>query len=168
MGLFDNAGLFKKDFEGKTVFFPWGSMGKGYVVPTVAEDERLRRVIKISNMVIMFAIAASYIIFLGSLVPLAIICPISFAWYVIWVHITTKGMSQSYEIFNVAEARRNVIQSYNLSTLVAAEVIFLVFLAGGVQIVMDGHQVAVGVFFVMLFGLGSAAAGYMIMQKIKR
>jgi len=118
-------------------------------------------------MVIMFGIAVSCIIFLGYLVPLAIICPISFAWYVIWVRKTTKGMQQSYEVFNVAEARRNVIHSYNLSTLIVVAVIFLALFGGSVRMVMDGHEVTIGVLCIIFFGLGSATAGYMIMQKLK-
>jgi hypothetical protein len=44
MGYFDGiaANYFKTDGEGRHVFFPWGILGSGYLVPTDAEYERLR------------------------------------------------------------------------------------------------------------------------------
>ena len=44
MGYFDalTSGTFKTTPDGKRLFFPWGTLGRGYIVGTETDYERLR------------------------------------------------------------------------------------------------------------------------------
>lgn len=48
MGYFDGltAGSFKTDAQGRELFFFWGKLGKGRVIPSEAEGEAVRRYLK--------------------------------------------------------------------------------------------------------------------------
>ena len=60
MGYFDaiTSGSFKTAPDGRQLFFPWGVIGHGYVIPTDAEYHRLRRQTKIYTAVSLALIIA--------------------------------------------------------------------------------------------------------------
>jgi len=49
MGYFNDLadGCFKTSRDGKTLFYPWGWLGRGYVVPSAKISERLRRQMRV-------------------------------------------------------------------------------------------------------------------------
>ena len=48
MGYFDalTSSSFKTTEDGRRLFFPWGTLGRGYAIPSEEEFERLRRRVK--------------------------------------------------------------------------------------------------------------------------
>ena len=80
MGYFDGlvSGAFKKDAAGHTVFYPWGILGKGYVVPSVVEEERLRSFLKTMYMILLPGIIIIQVVF-GAWVNFVIVIPVYIA-----------------------------------------------------------------------------------------
>ena len=64
MGYFDGltSGSFKTAEDGRKLFFPWGVLGRGYVLASEQDDARLRRQLKVYMMV-----SLALIIFTGPL-----------------------------------------------------------------------------------------------------
>jgi hypothetical protein len=58
MGYFDGltAASFKKDAEGRDLFFVWGKLGKGRVIPSEADGAWVRRYLKIYYVCVLVAI----------------------------------------------------------------------------------------------------------------
>ena len=58
MGYFDGlaAASFKKDAEGRDLFFIWGKLGKGRVIPCAADSAWVRRYLKIYYVCVLVAI----------------------------------------------------------------------------------------------------------------
>lgn len=57
------GGRFKSAQDGSRLFFPWHSRGSGYVITSEQDDERLRRQIKVYEIVTLILIAAVPLIF---------------------------------------------------------------------------------------------------------
>ena len=82
---------FRRDHWGKLVFYPWGVLGKGYIVEDAALAKRIRRFLKIY-----------YITFFGVLIlssatvgPLGILVlvPVGFIIWPIKVHLWSRQMA---------------------------------------------------------------------------
>lgn len=58
MGYFDGltAASFKKDAEGRDLFFLWGKLGKGRVIPSETEGAWVRRYLKLYYIAVLVAI----------------------------------------------------------------------------------------------------------------
>jgi hypothetical protein len=59
------GGRFKSAQDGSRLFFPWHSRGSGYVITSEQDDERLRRQIKVYEIVTLILIAAVPLIFVA-------------------------------------------------------------------------------------------------------
>ena len=168
MGYFDGlvSGAFKKDAAGHTVFYPWGILGKGYVVPSVVEEERLRSFLKTMYMILLPGIIIIQVVF-GAWVNFVIVIPVYIAWYVMWVRRTTAGMQVSVEKLAMGEAYKNSARSHNLPTLIVLEIFALGFVAIGLWMLSLGKEPVIAGLCVGFFGLCAVAIGYMIKQKVK-
>src|SRR2546423_6289468 len=81
MGYFDGlaSGSLKKDGEGRTVFYPFGVLGKGRVLPDEAAEQRVR-----AFLVRYYKVSLLVIIGVGALVNWAwsvALVPIFIAWF---------------------------------------------------------------------------------------
>ena len=49
MGYFDGLtdGIFKTDSEGRFLFYPWGVLGKGYVLPDDSKKQEVRQFVSL-------------------------------------------------------------------------------------------------------------------------
>lgn len=74
MGYFEaisNSG-FKRDEHAMTVFYPWGVLGRGRVLPDAETETQLRRFVRYYNMAAVVSIIAVAVL-LGALVSLALL-----------------------------------------------------------------------------------------------
>ncbi|MCB1682095.1 MAG: hypothetical protein H6858_09520 [Rhodospirillales bacterium] len=167
MGYFDGlvSGIFKKDVAGNSVFYPWGIMGRGYVIRSAAEEERLRRSVK-RMYIIMLPVVVGVQISFGPWPNVAIVL-LFMVGFTLWTWRVTEGMERSTEKLGVGEAYRNSAKSHNLPTLIILEIISLLFVVAGAWMVLDGHDIVIGVLCALFFAFCAAAIGYMIKQKVK-
>lgn len=79
-----------KTQDGKSVFFPWSSLGKGYILPDKAKKEAVAQFLKIFYVVAVIAIIISILTGLTLLIPVVVVAAI---WF--WAHtnMLTKGLA---------------------------------------------------------------------------
>ncbi len=53
---------FQKDATGKTLFYPWGFFGKGYLVENEAAEQVLRRFIRVSEILMLVGVIGAFIL----------------------------------------------------------------------------------------------------------
>ncbi len=167
MGYFDGlvSGSFKTDAAGNSVFYPWGIMGKGYILRTVAEEEKLRGALKLNYMIMLPAIIIIQIA-VGAWLNF-ILVPVYIVLFTLWVHHTTRGLERSFEKITVAESYKSSAKAHNLPTLILLEIFAIGFVAIGFWMIAEGEPIMVPVFCIVLFGAAALAIGYMIVQKVK-
>lgn len=167
MGYFDGLteACFKKSNLGKTIFYPWGSLGKGFLVLEPQKEAQLRKFSRLAFWVPVLIITISHVAF-GVWASL-----IFFVFYTIIFLVLLKkytaGLPVATERLGFREAYRNSAKHHNLFTLLAFEIVALSFLAMGVMFVNEGRENALGIFAIILFSFTAIAIGYMIIYKIK-
>ncbi|HUK99433.1 MAG TPA: hypothetical protein VLX29_01115 [Nitrospirota bacterium] len=134
MGYFDGLAdvSFKTDEQGKTIFYPWGIFGKGYIIPEDKKD-RFRFTIK-RYLQMCVPLTFVFSIFLNLLLFFFIILPL---YFVIWVKTSTRGLATSSDKFTLAAATNKFARKYNWATFWFLEIISFLFILAGIFIL--GH-----------------------------
>jgi len=167
MGYFDGLtdASFKMDDKGNTVYYPWGIFGKGYILP---EDRKIsfRQSIK-RHITVFLTLAILSAVFLKGSLAIFYILPFYMLGYVLWMNKKIKGLPISPDKLTFADSTSNSARSLNLTTLWLLEIIALLFVLGGISIlVARPKQWIVGLSAVVFFGWGVYVFGKMI--KIKK
>ncbi len=113
MGYFDGLTdvLFKKDEKGNTIFYPWGILGKGYVIPDDKKDG-FRLIIK-RLLLISVPLAITFSMFMSLPRFFLIIVPLYFFICAIWLKVNTRGLAKSSEKLNLVDTTKNSPNTYN-------------------------------------------------------
>jgi Ca2+/Na+ antiporter len=169
MGYFDGlaSGIIKKDKDNKPVYYPWGVLGKGYVLPDAERENAIK------NMVILF-----YQIFFGVffihiflLKNILILVALTIALVVLFLlksRQLTKDCPKSDEKLTLKEGYTNSAKAHNKTVLWILLVVAVLFTLGGIVLLFSGKTLALGLFGTILFGASSAAIYYMIQVKNKQ
>jgi hypothetical protein len=166
MGYFDGLtdGLFKSDHEGKTLFYPWGVLGKGFILPNSDKKQEIRRFVKLYYVVSLPLVLLTGIT-VGWLYSFALVPPL-ILWYWLRVNRLLASVSTTTEKLKIGEAYRSSARSHNLSTLWFLEVASLLFVVSGIFILfISPHNWFAGLMSVIFFGACALAIGYMINAK---
>jgi hypothetical protein len=151
-GLTDAA--FKTDAEGRVLFFPWGVLGRGYVLPDQDAHQRLRgqmRTLYIVGMPLMILLVV-----IGQPMILASLLPVMLVAQLAMVRVWTRGLEPASESMTMGEAYRNSANSHGAPTLWVLLVCSVLLTFGAVFIVVAGEVLAGGVataFFLSASGL---------------
>ena len=164
MGYFEGitASYFKTDKEGNTVFYPYGILGKGYILP---EERKVlfRRLIK-KYMQISLPLAIATTMFLKWWLVLLFVFPFYLLAYAIWMNKLTKNFKKSTDKLTLSESTTNSARSHNLTTLWLLEIGSLLFVIVGIFIVItspkDWYR---GILSIAFFGF----TGYVGLKMIK-
>ncbi len=164
MGYFDGLadGTFKKDSQGNTVFYPWGVLGKGRVIPDEETRVRLRNFVKLYYQITLPVIIVLSVFRLWLLLVPATIGLV--AWFLIHTRTLLKDCPLSTEKLTLKEGYRNSAASHNKPTLWILLVFSLLMVAGGLFLLIAG-KVLIGLGALVMFGLCSAAFIYMLKSK---
>ena len=180
MGYFDGLsdGSFKLDRQGRWVFYPWGALGKGYVLPDEARKDRIRQFVKRYLLVtlplsILFGVAFSNValsrrltVWTGVLIGLL---PLDFVGSIVFYGWRTarllEGFRVSEEKLRIAEAYRNSAKSHNLAILIFFFVLSALFVVAGLWLISQ-NRVMVGALSVALFGACTVGIGFMLKAKL--
>jgi hypothetical protein len=184
MGYFDGIvdGNFKTTPDGLMLFYPYGTFGKGYIIPTLEKKQELRGVFKRFTI---FSLIVVLISTWGLFLPIRIL---SFPWWVagsIYLAIIaalsfanrslskrlTNGLIQVEQKLTLAEEYRNSAKSHNMLVLVLLELASLFCVATGILVLLNNSAAWYfrlnGVLSILFFGFCSIVIGYMIKVKLK-
>lgn len=165
MGYFDalSDGCFKRAGS-NWVFFPWGTLGRGYTIPSDAEYLAIRSSVKCYLLISLPLIVFGGFVF-GWLVSLLLLPPIGL-FYLLRVRSLTKRLGTSNERLTIRESYRAQATSHSTWLLWVLEVASIFFVVVGVLILLaDPQGLLVGLAGIVFFGLCAVAIGYMIRAK---
>jgi hypothetical protein len=154
MGYFDalTSSYFKTGQDGRKLFFPWGVIGRGYVVPSEEHYERLRKPLKLYMIVSLTAIIVAAMAF-STLATLAL-GGAFMVFYAVWSRQLLKGLSASDERLSLTESMTTQALTHNTFAIWALEIASLLLVAGGVAIFfIDPAQWLSGLAAIVFFGL---------------
>jgi len=183
--LVDNS--FKRDDSGRTLYYPWGPLGRGFIVESEETIERVRNILKYIATIPFFClffliclyVAPFFDVFISIdiLISLLFITLFSTIFFVFWFYFFTKKITsplqKSNEKLRVSETHGRFVRSCHLPTLVFIEIILIIVFAAGIFFTQSGlvkswdDQFSI-YFFIELGGLGALSVGYLIFAKIRQ
>lgn len=168
MGYFDGlaASSFKTNKEGQVIFYPWGKMGKGHIVPTEEKQAQLRQLVKLQYMV-AFPLILVVQIALGWQYSLVLL-PVLSVWYYFSVKKHLKDLPKTDEKITVKESVASSVKAYDNVTLWILLIASLFFvLCGIVFLIFLEEEWVLATMMTAIFVACSAIFAYMIKQKNK-
>ncbi|MEX1036299.1 MAG: hypothetical protein WDZ54_10100 [Sneathiella sp.] len=111
MGILDSLvdPFFKKDEEGRTLYFPWGNSGSAIVIDSDETERKIRKFLKLTFLAIFVAFIVFVNLFEGWW-ALTII-PVYLVWFYVGIRILTKDLPRSPEKLYVSEMRLKQAQT---------------------------------------------------------
>jgi Ca2+/Na+ antiporter len=169
MGYFDGlaSGIIKKDKNNNAVYYPWGVLGKGYVLPDAVRETTIK------NMVILlyqlfFGLFFVHLFLLKNIPIFAVLTIVLIAWFLFKSHQLTKDCPKSDEKLTLKEGYINSAKAHNKTVLWILLVVAVLFTIGGIAMLVSGKLFLPGLIMTLLFGASSAAIYYMIQVKNKQ
>jgi hypothetical protein len=158
--------LFKKSESGENLFYPWGIIGKGYVVSSESELSRIRSALKVYYLV-MFLAMGICIYFLNWLYAAG--CAIlGLGGYAVWSATVTRWMVASAERLRYSESLAQSLPYYSTWVLVVLSLLsFIFFLTGGFMIYMDPSEWMMGLLCLVFFGVATVTLIFMTRTKLR-
>lgn len=168
MGYFEGlaSGSLKKDANGRTVFYPFGVLGKGSILPDELAEHRVRQFM-VRYYKICFAVSTGLMVF-GYRLWLLALLPVFVAWFIFSTKSLVSGFPFSDSKLTFKEASANSAKAQNTTTLWVLLVCSVVFVLGGIFISTSAHELKqqlIGFFSVAFFGFASVAIAYMLWAK---
>jgi hypothetical protein len=158
MGYFDGltAAAFKKDSQGRDLFFIWGKLGKGRVVPTETDGVAVRSYLK-----------NYYICLIVGIVPMIMLAGKSFEprWFLAIgifmvlalaalapLFLRTRHWAVADERLTYREAMSASAAAHGAVTLWLLTAVGALFVAGGLLLMLATDATLVGLLIVLFFG----------------
>ena len=166
MGYFDalTSSYFKTAQDGRKHYFPWGIWGRGYVVPTEADYNRLQRKMKTALIIWLVVIVATASLrhYMVALVAAALFI----AFHAIWTRSLVRGLPPSDERLSWGESMGTQARAHGAGTLWALLIITLLLVAGGVfLLIVEPEAWLAALAVIVLFGVGAAVFVRMLMMQ---
>ena len=169
MGYFDGlaSGIIKKDKDNNPVYYPWGVLGKGYVLPSAERETEIK------NMVILFyqlffGVFFVHLFLLKNALIFALLVLALVIWFLVKSKQLTKDCPKSGEKLTLKEGYTNSAKAHNKTVLWILLVVAFIATLGGIALLFSGKQFILGLIMTLLFGASSAAIYYMIQVKNKQ
>ena len=165
MEIFDGLvnGMFKKDSDGNTLFYPWGILASGFVLRSDIDEKAIRGFIKKCFLFLVPFVLFQVIIKFWFSFSLVIVFTV---WYLYKINNLTKGLSKSTESLTLDESIHNSVKSYSWIILIVMEVVLITGLVGSFVLLFRQYTF-VSVLGIMVFFLCSGLGGRMIYIKFK-
>jgi hypothetical protein len=116
---------FKTAADGGRLFFPWGAFGRGYVIPTEEDFERLRRRMKYALIVPLPIFFVAFI--WKGVVGVGAIALLFFVVWTCWLHLECRRFQVTHEQLTFSENLVKQARIYNVRTLWLMEISALTF-----------------------------------------
>jgi hypothetical protein len=170
MGYFDGlaSGSLKKNSEDQTVFYPFGILGKGYILPDQPAEQRIRAFL-VRYYKISLPVSIVFTNFSWVWATIAVI--IFAAWFYFGTKALVANYQQSDSTLTLRESFTNSAVTHNAFTLWIFLIFSFLLLAGSILIVVTANstkQQLIALTSVVFFGTTSAAIAYMLWSRRKR
>lgn len=162
----------KKDSAGHTVYFPWSYLGKGRIIESAATEARMRRAVKIYNLIWAVLVLTFGVFFQDKSRFLIFAMPAMWLLFYFISSVVLAGCPASPEKLTFREHNSAVAKNFNEVALFLCLLIALVFTAVCIWTLSaalskptalgDKAIVFFGIFF---FGLASANLAYIFSLK---
>ncbi len=169
MGYFDGlaSGIIKKDVNNNSVYYPWGILGKGYVLPNAERESAIKKMVILFYQLFLALFAFFFIIFKN--LPIFGVGTIGLTiWFLYQSKQLTKDCPVSTEKLTLKEGYTNSAKAHNKTVLWILLGVSILFTLGAVALVFNRKTLLLGLFFTPLFGACSWAIYYMIQVKNKQ
>jgi hypothetical protein len=153
------AGSFKTNAEGQHLFYPWGVLGKGYVLDVPQTANRVRRFLKL-YYVVSLPLAVVIVNTLPWYYVLAVMC-VEILVYAIAIPFLMRGLTTTSERLKFGESYANAATAFGPTTLGLLFAGSMLFVIGGIFIILTG-KVGIGLATVLFFGACGVVYGYML------
>ena len=166
MGYFDalTSSSFKTAPDGSHVFFPWGVMGRGYVIPSQQDYERLRQQLK-TYMIVIMALIIGTVASQQYIAAFAVAAALM-VFYLIWIRYQLRGLQRSDERLTVNDSFTTQARTHSLAGLWTLQIVSLVFVAAGIFIlVVEPAKWLTGLACIIFFGLCAAVFSWMLVLR---
>jgi hypothetical protein len=162
MGFLDelNSTPIKTMPDGRRMIFPYGSWGRGYIIPTQQDYDRLQRLISIYTVVALaLGLGAAAV----SEFWLLVVAAGLMGFYLLWVRIVLDGMQRTEETitYNEVMAPHARMHDVVMQSVVLAVCSFFVVM-GIVLLAYDRRLAIVALPCILFFGAGAAVCAWMI------
>jgi hypothetical protein len=169
MGYLDAATsrYFKTAADGRKLFFPWGVLGRGYLLGSEHDYEQLRRRLKIHTILALVVIigSAALQIPLAAIVTTALLI----AYYFTWVSFRLRSLQPSDERLSWRESMTSQALAHSAVVLWSLEIASLAFVGIGVFVlVIEPDKWPRALASVAFFGLCAAVFAYMLVLRSRR
>jgi hypothetical protein len=129
------SGYFKSAQGGRKLFYPWGPMGRGYVIASEQDYSRVAKDLK-AYIVILVVLSFGAIFVVGYLGAL-ILMPAALVFYIFWKPHLVRGLQPSEENLSLRQSYTNQALAHSSKELWSWEIASLVVLGVGVLILID-------------------------------
>jgi hypothetical protein len=163
MGIFDGmtSSNFKTAQDGRRLFFPWGYMGRGYVLASEQDGERMRRWLKTYYLAMLAAIVATS--GAHAFIVSAAIAGLGVLFHAIWARRQVAGLQPAGETMSFRESSASQARAFGALSLWLLEICSLLFVAAGIFIyIADPTNRPVALLALVFFGCCAAVLGYML------
>ncbi len=170
---------FKKDKANRTVFYPWGALGRGRVIPDKPLEDKIRKCVGF-HWPAMFALGIGAGVVttwtLYAILIYAVVCPLWLGWYYYELRKLVSGLPfsdtrlsfrESYAIYTAEWSSFTVGLVFVFTTLCFAALIFLV---------VDSWRDSAGAsaaawlaltFFLLVTGCFAYLFGYLLVLRVR-
>ena len=168
MGYFDalTSSSFKAGQDGRKLFFPWGVLGRGYIIDSDQRYDELRRLIKGYTIISLVSVIGSSSL-LGTVASFVVV-GLLIGFYSIWMLYLLRDLRPSDERLSLRESTTSQAKAHNLVVLWLLEIGALAFVVAGIVIfVVDPRNRLVAVASTLFFGLCAAHATRMLVLRYR-
>ncbi len=173
MGYFDaiTSASFKKSAGGQLLFYPYGILGRGYVVPSEAEFEKLRRSYKymwVVSFVLIFVVVWILLAATTTWLPFIFlpVVAIYLIAFMLWVRARCRNLAPSGEKMTYTEAISNETRGLSSRFLWVFEILsILLILYGVILLIADPSQWLLALVMIVVFAACAFVWARMIRMK---
>ena len=167
MGYFDGLteSTFKKNANGDFLFYPWGSLGNGFLINTEENYKEIYKRIKLFNILALPISMCSY--FFGGLIISLVVGSIFFLFYYSYTKNVTSNLSQVDEKLLLIENYQAFAKSQSFVSLTVLTTLSLFFVIAGVNLIYMRSSIVAGIAGCVFFTPSFLSFLYMIVFKIR-
>ena len=169
MGYFDGlaSSIIKKDVNDNSVYYPWGVLGKGYVLPDAARETAIKNMVILFYQ-IFFGMFFVHLFLLKNALIFAVLVILLVIWFLLKSQQLTKDCPKSDEKLTLKEGYTSSAKAHNIWILYILLTVSVLFTLGAIALLFSGKTLVLGIIGAVLFGASSAAIYYMIQVKNKQ
>ncbi len=166
---------YKKDALGRILFFPWGILGKGYIVESEQTHQKLKNsfkkmyLIMIPIVITMVIIQPIIAIYLGLYTVFFFL--MLFASCCVWIYFSVKKITDplpvSSEKLKISESFSSSAKPHSIVTLILLELFSIGFIGIGIYNFIWCHNQFIGFVTIVFFLFCSISIAYWIIKKLR-